>query len=86
MYGNIDQFSDVINTLGLKALKKFKRLMLHRIQWNPRKRGEGEMSDMSLLILLLHIESGDSDNEASSSKKKKKNTCTLVWEVSIMAV
>lgn len=51
---------------GLRALKKFKRLMLHRIQWNPRKRGE--------------VESDDSDNEASSSKKKKKNSCTLVWE------
>ena len=33
---------DMTNTLGLRALKKFKRLMLHRIQWNPRKRGEGE--------------------------------------------
>lgn len=72
---------------GLKALKKFKRLMLHRIQWNPRKRGEGEVHEWHLVTIYytnMHVsivESDDSDNEASSSKKKK-NSCTLVWEVS----
>ena len=40
---------------------------------------------LSVLFVLLHVESDDSDNKASSSKKKKKNTCTLVWEVSEMA-
>ncbi|XP_065884672.1 U4/U6 small nuclear ribonucleoprotein Prp3-like [Dysidea avara] len=50
---------------GLKALKKFKRLMLHRIQWNPRKRGEVVESD---------------DSDAGKRSIKKRNTCTLVWE------
>ena len=27
---------------GPKGLKKFKRLMMHRIKWNPEKKGDGE--------------------------------------------
>ena len=32
---------DVFSCVGPKCLKKFKRLMLHRINWNPDKRGDG---------------------------------------------
>lgn len=38
--GNDAKF-DVLVVIGPKCLKKFKRLMLHRINWNPDKRGDG---------------------------------------------
>ena len=36
--------------IGPKCLKKFKRLMLHRINWNPDKRGDGTYMHLRLGI------------------------------------
>ena len=40
---------------GPKGLKKFKKLMMHRIKWDPEKKGEGiyERQRESLLFLSL---------------------------------
>jgi len=44
--------------VGPKCLKKFKKLMLHRIKWSPDKRGDDE---------------GDSDSEAQKEKQNSCN-------------
>ena len=46
----------------------------------------GRQSMLLVLQLSVCIESDDSGNEAGPSKKKKRNTCTLVWEVSIVSL
>lgn len=49
---------------GPKGLKKFKKLMMSRIKWNPEKKGDDD----------------DSDSENESTRKQKQNKCTIVWE------
>ncbi|CAI8057146.1 U4/U6 small nuclear ribonucleoprotein Prp3, partial [Geodia barretti] len=49
---------------GPKGLKKFKKLMMHRIKWDPEKKGEDE----------------DSDSDAETSRRQKSSKCSIVWE------
>lgn len=51
---------------GPKCLKKFKRLMMQRIKWNPeKKKRRGD---------------DDSDSDSEAPRQKKRNSCSVVWE------
>lgn len=52
----------------LQAIKKFTRLMLHRIKWVPEEHEDQEEE----------VEESDEDGEGSKKKVYKK--CALVWQ------
>ena len=51
-------------------MKKFKRLMTHRIKWKPKGK-RGAAADM---------EDEDDDSDDDTAQLKKQSPCSVVWE------
>jgi hypothetical protein len=60
---------------GPKAIRKFKTLMLKRINWKSKSGDSNDNGDEGA------ESSDDDDKEKADNAKEANNNCVLVWEV-----
>ena len=61
---------------GPRAIKRFKRLMLRRIDWSSKSKSKKPVDESQQAV----VEENKEDNEIDTIKVSKDKKCFLIWE------